>query len=288
MEFQCRVIVQRRCTSCCWSVENIPLQAERRSAGREKLFAFLPESAFTFRPECCSESQRNGVRLQTGIAFAFDRIPQIAGLTAIGTSNFDDAKRVDNVFVFENILRIARGRHLITAGGRGGATQVNAETTTAFVGNYLFSGAGLWKRVCGFSSRRSIFLSSDRWRFGEGIPIKRLCIFCTSPVNSSNCLEAISCMAILSDSSGIVDTCQLSNDMIWCPHRAAILPTFPFAERQAKSFPSSSAVNGKNIMDKASELDPGRGGDVHQLQEKGRSLRRDPKTNRQCHQRNTD
>src|SRR5216683_3490086 len=141
MEFQCRVIVQRRCTSCCWSVENIPLQAERRSAGREKLFAFLPESTFTFRPECCSGSQRNGVRLQTGIAFAFDRIPQIAGLTAIGTSNFDDAKRVDNVFVFENILRIARGRHLITAGGRGGATQVNAETTTAFVGNYLFSGA---------------------------------------------------------------------------------------------------------------------------------------------------
>ncbi|MGB8064065.1 MAG: hypothetical protein WCF26_19390, partial [Candidatus Sulfotelmatobacter sp.] len=41
-----------------------------------KLFAFPPESAFTFRPECCSESQRNGVRLQTGIAFTFDRIPQ--------------------------------------------------------------------------------------------------------------------------------------------------------------------------------------------------------------------
>jgi len=31
---------------------------------------------FTFRPEYCSDSQRNGVRLQTGIAFAFDRIPQ--------------------------------------------------------------------------------------------------------------------------------------------------------------------------------------------------------------------
>ena len=30
---------------------------------------------FAFRPECCSDSQRNGVRLQTGIAFAFDRIP---------------------------------------------------------------------------------------------------------------------------------------------------------------------------------------------------------------------
>src|SRR5271165_5716509 len=75
MEFQCRVIVQRRCTSCCSSVENIPLQAERHSAGRQKLFAFPPESAFTFRPECCSESQRNRVRLHSGIAFTFDRIP---------------------------------------------------------------------------------------------------------------------------------------------------------------------------------------------------------------------
>src|SRR5271165_2407249 len=75
MEFQCRVIVQRRFTSCCSSVENIPLQAERHSARRQKLFAFPPESAFTFRPECCSESQRNLVRLQSGIAFTFDRIP---------------------------------------------------------------------------------------------------------------------------------------------------------------------------------------------------------------------
>jgi integrase len=31
---------------------------------------------FAFRPECCSGSQRNGVRLHTGIAFAFDRITQ--------------------------------------------------------------------------------------------------------------------------------------------------------------------------------------------------------------------
>src|SRR5450631_1107266 len=76
MEFQCRVIVQRRRTSCCSSVENIPLRAERHSARLQKLFAFPPESAFTFRPECCSESQRNGVRLHSGIAFTFDRIPQ--------------------------------------------------------------------------------------------------------------------------------------------------------------------------------------------------------------------
>ena len=31
---------------------------------------------FAFRTECCSDSQRNAVRLHSGIAFAFDRIPQ--------------------------------------------------------------------------------------------------------------------------------------------------------------------------------------------------------------------
>ena len=61
---KCRVIVQRRCTSCGSPVENIPLQAERHSARRQKLFAFLAESAFIFRPECCSESQRNRVHLR--------------------------------------------------------------------------------------------------------------------------------------------------------------------------------------------------------------------------------
>src|SRR6266498_3939241 len=77
MEFQCPVIVQRHSASSCGSpVQNIPLQAERHSGGRQKLFAFPAESAFTFRPECCSEAQRNGVQLQTVIAFAFDRIPQ--------------------------------------------------------------------------------------------------------------------------------------------------------------------------------------------------------------------
>jgi hypothetical protein len=35
-------------------------------------------TAFTFDPECCSESHRNGVRLQTGIPFTFHRIPQLA------------------------------------------------------------------------------------------------------------------------------------------------------------------------------------------------------------------
>ncbi len=70
------MIVQRRYGLLRFaSVENIPLQAERHSGGRQELFAFPLESVFAFRPECCSASQRNGVRLQTGIAFAFDRIP---------------------------------------------------------------------------------------------------------------------------------------------------------------------------------------------------------------------
>jgi hypothetical protein len=37
----------------------------------------LSQSKDPFRPECCSESQGNRVRLQSGIAFTFDRIPHI-------------------------------------------------------------------------------------------------------------------------------------------------------------------------------------------------------------------
>ena len=61
-------------------VKNLPLQAERHSGEQQKLFAFPPESVFAFRPESRSDSQRNGVRLQTGIAFTFDRISQIMTL----------------------------------------------------------------------------------------------------------------------------------------------------------------------------------------------------------------
>src|SRR5713101_2772277 len=57
MEFQCRVIVQRRYGLLRFaSVENIPLQGERHSGGRQELFAFPLESVFAFRPECCSAS----------------------------------------------------------------------------------------------------------------------------------------------------------------------------------------------------------------------------------------
>ena len=63
---------------CGSPVENIPLQAEHHSGRRQKVFAFPPETVFAFITECCSDSQRNGVRLHNGIAFAFDRIPQAA------------------------------------------------------------------------------------------------------------------------------------------------------------------------------------------------------------------
>jgi hypothetical protein len=42
----------------------------------DKTVRLLTGIAFSFRPECCSESQRNGVQLQAGIAFTFDRIPR--------------------------------------------------------------------------------------------------------------------------------------------------------------------------------------------------------------------
>jgi hypothetical protein len=52
-------------------------QAERRSGIDLKLFGFIAESVFTFIPESCSRSPRNGVRIHPGIAFTFPRIPQI-------------------------------------------------------------------------------------------------------------------------------------------------------------------------------------------------------------------
>src|SRR5664280_1579846 len=107
MEFQCRVIVQPRYTSCCSSVENIPLQAERHSARRQELFAFPPESAFTFRPECCSELHRNRVRLQSGIAFTFDRIPQLCA-ALVEQHNGDRAAAGDESLRFRTAVGTER------------------------------------------------------------------------------------------------------------------------------------------------------------------------------------
>ena len=69
MEFQCRVIVQRRFASYCKSVENIPLQAERHSARRQETVR-LPIGIgvhlqtgmlFGITTESCSASERNRV-----------------------------------------------------------------------------------------------------------------------------------------------------------------------------------------------------------------------------------
>jgi hypothetical protein len=57
------VIVQRRCPPHRSPVENIPLQAERHSGRRQKVFAFPPER--------CSPSDRNAVRDHNGMVFGF-------------------------------------------------------------------------------------------------------------------------------------------------------------------------------------------------------------------------
>jgi len=53
-------------------------QAERDSGAGLKLFGFITESVFTFIPESCSLSPRNGVRNHPGIAFTLPRIPHLA------------------------------------------------------------------------------------------------------------------------------------------------------------------------------------------------------------------
>ena len=58
-------------------------QAERNSGIGLKLFGFIPESVFTFIPDHCSGSSRNGVRDHPGIAFTFARIPQCGSILGI-------------------------------------------------------------------------------------------------------------------------------------------------------------------------------------------------------------
>src|ERR1022692_592102 len=48
-------------------------QAEQRSGVGQKVFGFSPEFVFGFAPGWCSESSRNGVRLQPGIVFGLPR-----------------------------------------------------------------------------------------------------------------------------------------------------------------------------------------------------------------------
>ena len=72
----------------------------------------------------------------------FANIPlvAIAGLTSIGTSNFFNTDKTNNIFIFENNLSVSHGRHLLRAGLHLASTQVNANTRTLFSGGYLFAG----------------------------------------------------------------------------------------------------------------------------------------------------
>src|ERR1035437_3591837 len=60
------VDVQRRLP-----VETFLAQAEQHSGVSQKVFGFSPESVFALRPECCSESARNPVRLAREYAPGF-------------------------------------------------------------------------------------------------------------------------------------------------------------------------------------------------------------------------
>jgi hypothetical protein len=88
------LIVQRRCTSCCSPVENIPLQAEHHSGRRAKVFAFPPE--------WCSPSERNAVRIHNGMVFAFT--PESRSPSTGFPSQFDVVWRSRVCAVFGSVL----------------------------------------------------------------------------------------------------------------------------------------------------------------------------------------
>ena len=77
---QCRVIVQRSLTPASFRLWKTFRSKPNAIPGRTKSFRLPTGTVFAFRPECCSESQRNSVRLHTGIAFAFDRIPKVSAV----------------------------------------------------------------------------------------------------------------------------------------------------------------------------------------------------------------
>jgi hypothetical protein len=82
----------------------------------------------------------------------FANIPLIgiAGLTSIGTSNFFNTDKTNNIFLFENNLSISHGRHLLRAGIHVASTQVNEATQTLYSGGYLFSGSFTGNPVADF------------------------------------------------------------------------------------------------------------------------------------------
>src|SRR5260370_42255557 len=65
------VDVQRRLP-----VETFRPQAEQHSGGGQKVFGFTPESMFALRPESCSESAPNPVRLHPGMLSGLPRNTQ--------------------------------------------------------------------------------------------------------------------------------------------------------------------------------------------------------------------
>ena len=70
------VDVQRRLP-----VETFRAQAEQHSGGGQKVFGFSPESMLALRPESCSESARNPVRLHPGM---LSGLPRNTHLMAVG------------------------------------------------------------------------------------------------------------------------------------------------------------------------------------------------------------
>jgi hypothetical protein len=84
MEFQCRLIVQRRCTSaaCLWKTfrskpNTIPVDEQKCSPSNRNGVRLQNGMLFG--------SQRNGVRLHSGIVFAFNRIPHLIRLTRLAS-----------------------------------------------------------------------------------------------------------------------------------------------------------------------------------------------------------
>jgi hypothetical protein len=70
------VIVQRRRKLLLFACGKYPVPSRTPFRQATKTVRLATGMAFAFTTEYCSDSQRNGVRLQTGIAFIFDRIPQ--------------------------------------------------------------------------------------------------------------------------------------------------------------------------------------------------------------------
>ena len=102
MEFQCRVIVQRRCSSCCWSVEkhSAPSRTPFRQATKT---VRLPTGIgvrlqtgmlFGITTESCSASQRNRVHLRPDSPTTSQEPYQVSGAFKSGARVWGDEAEV--------------------------------------------------------------------------------------------------------------------------------------------------------------------------------------------------